>query len=327
MPSSPRSSNATGRSCAGARWSSVGPAARTRAASSRPPATRPESSASIPRCRCARRTAAVRRGIPAGRRPSLPGGQPRRDGDPSALHAAGRADLDRRGVPRRDRVRGAVRRRAGDRPADQGRDAGGGRADRLGRGREHEARGQDRVGPAQARRAGRRAGRRGGGVPRAAADLAAVGRRREDRRRAQGLRRPDDRRPGGAPAGPARPAVREARRVACALGRAGSMPTRSTTAIRPSRSATSTRSMSTPATPSSSSGRCWRWPTASAGRLRSARRPGRDRRGQDPRQRLPDDHPATDARRADRHDRPILRDRARAGPARDPRACGSGCWA
>ena len=45
------------------------------------------------------------RGLPAGRRPSLPGRQPRRHVDPPALHAAGRADLDRRGVPRRDRAR------------------------------------------------------------------------------------------------------------------------------------------------------------------------------------------------------------------------------
>ena len=32
-----------------------------------------------------------------------------RDGDPAALHAAGRADLDRRGVPRRHRLARAVR--------------------------------------------------------------------------------------------------------------------------------------------------------------------------------------------------------------------------
>ena len=57
------------------------------------------------------------RRLPAGRRAPVPGGQPRRDGDPAPVHAAGRADLDRRGVPRRDRVGGAVRRRPGDRPA------------------------------------------------------------------------------------------------------------------------------------------------------------------------------------------------------------------
>ena len=56
------------------------------------------------------------RGLPAGRRPPLPAGQSRRHGHPPALHAAGRADLDRRGVPRRHRVGGAVRRRADHRP-------------------------------------------------------------------------------------------------------------------------------------------------------------------------------------------------------------------
>ena len=52
------------------------------------------------------------RRVPAGQRPSLPGGEPRRDGDPPTVHAAGRTDLDRRSLPRRDRFRGAVRRRA-----------------------------------------------------------------------------------------------------------------------------------------------------------------------------------------------------------------------
>ena len=142
----------------------------------------------------------------------------------------------------------------------------------------HQARGQDRVGPAQARRAGRRAAGRGGGLPRAAADRAAVGRRREDRGRARRVRRADDRRPGGAAAGPPRPPVRQARRVARRRARAGSTPTRSTTATRRSRSATSTRSTSTRATRRSSSGRCWRWPTASpAGCARPASGRGRSR--------------------------------------------------
>ena len=256
-----------------------GRAARTPAASCRRPATRRavfgiHSAMSLREAyrRC------PGRGLPAGRRPALPGGQPRRHGDPSAVHAAGRADLDRRGVPRRDRVGGAVRRRADDRAADQGRDAGGGRADRLGRRRHDQARRQDRLGPAQAGRAGRRAARRGGGLPRAAADRPAVGRRREDRGRARRVRRPDDRRPGGA-----------ARRTSSSggsgstarrswIGRAGSMPIRSTTAIRPSRSATSTRSTSTRATPRSSSGRSSRWPTASpAGCARPASGPARSR--------------------------------------------------
>ena len=54
---------------------------------------------------------------------------------------------------------------------------------------------EDRVGPAQAGRAGRRPGRRGGCVPGAAADRAAVGRRRADAGRARRIRPADDRRP------------------------------------------------------------------------------------------------------------------------------------
>ena len=75
---------------------------------------------------------------------------------------------------------GPVRRRRADRPADQGRGPRRGRPDRLGRRGGDEAGRQDRLRPAQARRAGRGAAGRGGGVPGAAADLAPVGRRRED---------------------------------------------------------------------------------------------------------------------------------------------------
>ena len=96
------------------------------------------------------------RHLPAGRRPALPAGLARRDGDPPPVHAAGRADLDRRGVPRRDRlarlfgdgeaiarlIKAAVREEVGP--------------DGLGRRRDDEARRQDRVRPAQARRPGRR---------------------------------------------------------------------------------------------------------------------------------------------------------------------------
>ena len=57
------------------------------------------------------------RRVPAGRRPALPAGLARRDGGPSAVHAAGRADLDRRGVPGRHRVAPALRRRRDHRPA------------------------------------------------------------------------------------------------------------------------------------------------------------------------------------------------------------------
>ena len=114
---------------------------------------------------------------------ALPAGEPRRHGGPAPLHAAGRADLHRRGVPRRDRLVRAVRRRARrSRASIKAARPRRGRADRLGRRRDDQARGQDRLRPAQAGRPGRRAAGRGGGVPRAAADLAAVGRRREDRR-------------------------------------------------------------------------------------------------------------------------------------------------
>ena len=119
----------------------------------------------------------------------------------------------------------------GDGETIAARDQGGGprrgRPDRLGRGGDDEARGQDRVRPAQARRAGRRAAGRGGGVPRAAADLAAVGRRREDGRGPGRVRRADDRRPGRAAAGRRRAPVRQARRRRSSTGRGASTPTRS----------------------------------------------------------------------------------------------------
>ena len=57
------------------------------------------------------------RGLPAGRWPALPAGQPGRDGHPSPVHAAGGAHLDRRGVPRRHGLGRPVRRRSGDRGA------------------------------------------------------------------------------------------------------------------------------------------------------------------------------------------------------------------
>ena len=80
-------------------------------------------------------------------------------------------------------VGGAVRRRRGDRAPDPGGGPGRARADDLGRRRDDQARREDRVGPAQARRPRRRPARHGGGVPRAARDLPAVGRRRADGRR------------------------------------------------------------------------------------------------------------------------------------------------
>ena len=85
----------------------------------------------------------------------------------------------------------------------------------------------------------------GGRVPRAARDHSTVGRRREVRRGAPRVRRPDDRRPGGAAGGPPRPPLRQARRIARRSGHAGSTPIRSAVATRRSRSVTSTRSTST----------------------------------------------------------------------------------
>ncbi len=85
----------------------------------------------------------------------------------------------------------------------------------------------------------------GGGVPRAAGDHSALGRRGEVRGRASRVRRPDDRRPRGAPGGPPRPSIRQARGDPSAIGRGASTRIRSATATPPSRSVTSTRSTST----------------------------------------------------------------------------------
>ena len=137
--------------------------------------------------------------------------QPRGHGDPAALHAARRADLDRRGVPRRHRLARAVRRRADDRASDQGRGSRGDPADDLGRRGDDQARGQDRVGPRQARRAGRRRAWRGGGVHGAARHRPVVGRRREDGDRAARVRGADDGRPRRPARGPPRAALRQAR--------------------------------------------------------------------------------------------------------------------
>ena len=148
--------------------------------------------------------------------------------------------------------------------------AGRGRADRLGRGREHQARGQDRVGPAQAGRAGRRAARRGGGVPRAAPDRAAVGRRREDRGRAARVLR------SGRSA-----TWRRCRRTSSS---AGSASTAASLVDRargidadpvhdgdPAKSVGHEHTFDVDTSdPRSSSGRCWRMADGVAGRLRSA---------------------------------------------------------
>ena len=76
--------------------------------------------------------------------------------------------------------RAGVGRRRRRSPAAEGRDPGRAAAHRLGRRRLVEARGEDRVRPAEARRPRRRAAGDGGGVPRAAAGAPALGRRAED---------------------------------------------------------------------------------------------------------------------------------------------------
>ena len=129
-----------------------------------------------------------------------------------------------------------------------------------------QARGQDRLGPAQARRAGRRAAGRGGGVPRAAADLAAVGRRRA--RRPTALRDYGVMTIGDLAALPPDALVRRFGKHGASLVRPrarASTRIRWRPATRRSRSGTSTRSTSTPRTARSSSGRCSAWPRASRG--------------------------------------------------------------
>ena len=187
MPSSPRSNSATGRSCADARSSSVGRAARTRVAWCRRRSYEARvfgihSAMSLREAyrRCpdavflpvdGRRYQAASRDVMAILRRYTPLVEPISI-DEAFLDVTGSAALFGDGPAIARRIKDEI--------------AGGGRADGVGRGRQHEARRQDRLGPAQAGRPGGRAGRRRGGVPRAAADRPAVGRRREDRRRARG---------------------------------------------------------------------------------------------------------------------------------------------
>ena len=84
------------------------------------------------------------------------------------------------------------------------------------------------------------------------------------------VRRPDDRRPRRAAAGPASCAGSGSTARRSSIGRAGSMPTRSTTATRRSRSATSTPSTSTRATREVIERTLLAMADGVAGRLRSA---------------------------------------------------------
>ena len=304
MPSSPRSNNATARSCAAGRSSSVGPAARTRAASSRRRATRRAASGSIRRCRCARRTAAVptrvflpvdgrryqaaSRDVMAILRRFTPLVEPISI-DEAFLDVTGSAALFGDGP--------AIARRIKDEYAS------GGRADRVGRRRDAPS-SSPRSPRTCASPTGwsscRRARRRRFLAPLPIGRLWGVGEKTAVA--LWRLQRPDDRRPGGAAAGPGRPPVRQARRVAGrprARDRCRSGPRRRPGQVGRPRAHVRCRHQRPRGHRADAAG-------DGRGRRRPAafrRRPGRDGRGQDPRQQLPDHHPATDAARADRPDR------------------------
>ena len=144
----------------------------------------------------------LRRGVPA-----LPGGRLRptaplalpdvlagRLGGGARGRPHGRADRDRRGLPRRRRGRARLPAGAADRG---GGAVGGARRDEpdvLAGRRVLQGRRQDRERPPQARRPNRRAGRTRGVVPRAVRRAQAAGRRSEGRGAAAPGRRDDDRR-------------------------------------------------------------------------------------------------------------------------------------
>ena len=98
-----------------------------------------------------------------------------------AVHAAGRAAVARRGLPRRDRERcGASRSAIDGGQAAEGGDPRDDRPHRLGRRRAEQVPGQDRLGLAEARRPHRDRARARRGVPAGAAGGGAVGRRAGD---------------------------------------------------------------------------------------------------------------------------------------------------
>ena len=126
------------------------------------------------------------------------------------------------------------------------------------------------------------------------ADRAAVGRRREDRRRP--CASTGSGRSATSPRCPPTSSIRRFGKHGASLvdrARGHRRRTRSTTATRRSRSATSTRSTSTRAIREVIERTLLAMAEGVAGRLRVGRRPGRDGRGQDPRQRRSGRSPAS----------------------------------
>ena len=278
-------------------------------------------SASTRRCRCARPAGAVPTAIflPVDGR-KYQRRQPRGHGDPAAVHAARRADLDRRGVPRRHRLARAVRRRATIARAIKAAVRERDRADDLGRRGDDQARGQDRVGPAQAGRAGgrrRRARRRRSSRRSPIARLWGVGEKTAAALREYGVRTIGDlaalpadlleRRFGKHGASLARRAPGMRRRPV-RRGRRGEVG-------RP-RAHVRCRHVR-PRDDRADAARDGRRRVRAAARGRPA---GVDGHRQDPRLVVPDDHPPADAGRADRPDRADLAGGAGARPAGGPRA-------
>ena len=296
-------------------------AGRTTAASSARRPTRRASSASTRRCRSGRparsaRTASSCRSTARKYQPR----QQRGHGDPAAVHAARRADLDRRGVPRRHRLA----RLFGD-----GETIGR----RIKAAVPDEVELTISVGVATTKLVAKIASdlRKpdglvvvepgdGGGVPRAAADLAGCG--ASGAKTAAALARVRRRTIGDLAALPDDLLVRRFGKHGASLGdrargidadpvgdrdaakSVGHEHTFDVDTLRPRRS---------------SSGRCWRWPRASpagcATRGVKASTVTVKIRDSD----VPHDHPPADAARADRPDRADLADGARARPARGAR--------
>ena len=226
-------------------------------------ATRPAPSASFRPCRCA----PPRRRCPDGVFvPGRPGSLPRAvsdagDGDLRRLHAAGGADQPGRGVSRRHRQHRRLRRRRDDRPVHQASACSTRSAWSC------------RVGVATNKLCAKVASdlrkpdalvvvppRRGGGLPGAAADPAAVGRRPAGAGGAGRLRRGDDR-PAGGDCRPARLRRRFGRFGDDLAARARGHRPRSGGGRPTRRRASATSTPSTPTRPTSAASRrpCWTW--------------------------------------------------------------------